>query len=102
MEDKGTSRDVSFCAHTLVGEMPLVVTDPTSDVRFKNNALVTGGLGIRFYAGAPLITSKEEAHLGALCVIDQKAKQDLSEEQKKLLNALAKLAVKCIEGPEMA
>ena len=58
------SRDLSFCAHTLDVEEPLVVLDVTRDERFKNNELVTGAPGIRYYAGAPIIVDGG-IHLGA-------------------------------------
>src|SRR5437868_3532920 len=51
-----TSRDISFCAQALNGPELLVVPDATLDERFANFPTVTGEPGIRFYAGAPLVT----------------------------------------------
>jgi GAF domain-containing protein len=52
-----TSRDVSFCTYLVANpEMGVFeVLDATKDSRFRNNALVTGFPGIRYYAGAPII-----------------------------------------------
>src|SRR4029434_7348813 len=36
-----TSRDISFCAHAILGDDLLIVSDATQDERFKSNPLVT-------------------------------------------------------------
>ena len=64
-----TSRDVSFCAHAILGEGIFEIPDATVDPRFQDNELVTGEVGVRFYAGVPLSTS-EGLPIGALCLID--------------------------------
>src|SRR5215470_2623624 len=51
-----TPREESFCRIILDAKEPLVVEDAAADPRFAGNPLVVGPLGIRFYAGAPLIT----------------------------------------------
>ena len=51
-----TPRDQAFCTYAIMENEPLVVLDATLDDRFKDNPLVTGELGICFYAGAPLIS----------------------------------------------
>ena len=56
-----TPRDVAFCAHTILGQEPLVVPDALEDKRFAESALVKGEPHIRFYAGVPLINPEGSA-----------------------------------------
>jgi GAF domain-containing protein len=65
-----TTRDVSFCAHTILrpAEM-MVVPDTTLDRRFAAHPYVIDDPHIRFYAGAPLVSRSGYA-LGALCIVD--------------------------------
>ncbi|WP_439813642.1 diguanylate cyclase domain-containing protein [Zavarzinia sp. CC-PAN008] len=102
MDVDRTSREVSFCAHTITGSDPLIVTDASSDMRFARNPLVTGDPHIRFYAGAPLVSPLGGERLGALCVIDTVPRQPLTRGQKAMLSALADLAVEQLENRRRA
>ncbi|HWA84419.1 MAG TPA: ATP-binding protein [Fimbriimonadaceae bacterium] len=86
-----TDRASSFCTHTILQDRVMIVRDAAQDPRFVSSHLVTGPPYIRFYAGAPLMTSSGLA-LGALCAID-KVPRDLSDGQIGALEALARQIV---------
>jgi formate hydrogenlyase transcriptional activator len=90
-----TSRDIAFCAHAILEQGLLVVSDATADQRFADNPLVTSDPHIRFYAGAPLITPEGQA-VGTLCVLDHVPRQ-LSDQQREALRVLSSQAVAQIE-----
>jgi predicted Ser/Thr protein kinase len=83
-----TPREISFCAHAILGRDVMVVPDTASDARFAGNPLVTEDPRIRFYAGAPLLTPDGFA-IGTLCVLDRKPRV-LSDDQKDGLRVLAR------------
>jgi PAS domain S-box-containing protein len=87
-----TPRSQSFCAHAMLGHDVMEVPDATRDPRFADNPLVTGDPGIRFYAGAPLVSS-EGVPLGALCIIDTVARDGLTPMQRRGLAVLALAAM---------
>ena len=83
------ARDHGLCAHTILAldGRPLVVRDALRDPRFADLAIVAGGSGIRFYAGAPLVNPDGFA-LGTLCVMDNQPRS-LTDEQHEVLVRLA-------------
>jgi PAS domain S-box-containing protein len=84
-----TSRDISFCGHTIAEEGPLVVLDALLDPRFADNPLVTGAPNIRFYAGQP-VHGIDGSRIGTLCLIDRQPRM-LTREDFQLLADLAAL-----------
>lgn len=99
LDAEQTSRNVSFCAHAIKGRDVMVVLDASQDDRFRDNPLVTGSPHIRFYAGAPLITSAGAA-LGTLCVIDDKPRKQFDETDAEILRDLAASVVALVENEE--
>lgn len=78
-----TSRDISFCGHTILDDDILEITDASLDSRFVDNPLVTGAPHIRFYAGAPL-TTVDGYRIGTLCLIDNKQRKLTASERLSL------------------
>jgi two-component system cell cycle response regulator len=93
-DDPECPREISFCSHTILQEELLVVPDLAADARFDDNPLVTE-VGLRFYAGAPLMTPDGYA-IGTLCALDS-VPRTLTEEQRAALATLARQIVAQLE-----
>jgi GAF domain-containing protein len=74
-----------------------VVPDTSIDPRFAANPLTAGEDGIRFYAGAPLVSPRSGHRIGTLCVIDHKPRLPLDAAQQALLADLASLVIDHLE-----
>ena len=96
LDVKETTRDISFCAHAILGDDVLEVPNARHDPRFRGNPLVVEQPRIRFYAGAPL-EAPNGHKLGTLCVIDRVPRQ-LNDEEKAMLKNLADMVVGEIIG----
>ncbi|CAM4351332.1 PAS domain S-box protein [Cytophagaceae bacterium 50C-KIRBA] len=90
-----TSRGISFCQYTIMGDSVFEVQNTLQDNRFIDNPFVTGQDEIRFYAGAPLLNPDGYA-IGSICVLDRVPRQ-LTEEQKKSLQTLSKQVINQLE-----
>ncbi len=89
-------RNIAFCNWAI--QSPDVITeipDAREDARFADNPLVVGEAGIRFYAGAPIL-SREGYPLGTLCVFDS-VPWKLNLAQHEGLLALARQAQQLLE-----
>ena len=88
-------RGHSFCAWTILADDVLAVEDLSRDARFSDNPLVAGAPHLRFYAGAPLVTS-EGYRVGALAIIDDKPRA-FSAAQRAQLRDFAVLVAEALE-----
>jgi GAF domain-containing protein len=96
-----TPREFAFCEHAIHAPEPvMMVRDATQDERFAANPLVTGDPGIRFYAGAPLVSSGGQ-RLGTICVIDR-VPRELDARQLETLQFLADQVMRKLEERRQA
>lgn len=88
-------RDPGLCSSAILADDIYVVEDALKDARTLANPLVTGALGLRFYAAQPLATS-DGFKLGTLCIIDRE-QRTLSEDERATLAALAATVMDSLE-----
>lgn len=89
---KEVNRKDSFCQHAISNPSDvLVVEDALLDTKFKDNPFTKGENGVRFYAGAPLVTPRGYV-LGTLCVVDVVPRK-ITKVQKRVLQILSKKAM---------
>ena len=100
LEAKETSRDISFCGHTILDRDILIVNDALNDERFADNPLVCDEPKIRFYAGCPLTTTSGHT-IGTLCLIDRHPRA-FSDLEQIILRDLAAMVEREIELTQMA
>ena len=97
VDDSGTRRDEAFCNHAIaMPDQMMEVPDAHDDARFTGNRLVVGPMGIRYYAGMPLVSPKGTA-FGTVCVLDRRPRL-LDDGQKAGLAALARLTMSLFEA----
>jgi diguanylate cyclase (GGDEF)-like protein/PAS domain S-box-containing protein len=90
-----TPREIAFCNTAIRQRDLFIVGDARNDPRFATSPLVTGEPFVRFYAGAPLVTS-DGFILGTLGVLDR-VPRELTREQKQALAILSREVVAQLE-----
>lgn len=95
-----TSRDRSFCGHSILGDDVFLVPDASRDERFADNPLVTDEPRIRFYAGCPLRLPCG-SKIGTLCLIDREPRS-LGSHELALLRDLAQMAEQELAAVQIA
>ena len=86
--------DHSMCRYVVDSELPLIVEDFLAAEEFREQHWSVN-YGIRFYAGAPLITSTGQA-IGTLCLLGT-SPLSFGQEQMRVLRAFARAAVGRLE-----
>lgn len=88
-----------ICKQDIQNQSVFEIQDAKQDLRFARNPLISHDNGLRFLAGASLI-SNEQVQLGTLWIADRQVR-DISASQKEVLSMLAKQVVTQIELKEM-
>lgn len=84
-----------LCGYTILNSEPFIITDALQHDIAKNNALVTGPMGLRFYAAVPL-TVQNGHRIGTLCIADTKTRE-MPEADIESLGLLADMATEQLE-----
>jgi signal transduction histidine kinase len=95
-ELREVQRDATICSLALLSDDVLVIPDTRQDKRLTCNPFVQNEPGLRFYAGAPLLTH-DRFNLGTLCLLDTKPRDALTDEQTATLEDLGAMVVDELE-----
>lgn len=86
-------RSIAFCSWAIAQDdlsVPVIVENAAEHPDYKDNPLVTGEPGIRFYAGIPVL-APNQLPVGTVCVIDTKPREFDQEISQALHDAKALL-----------
>jgi PAS domain S-box-containing protein len=92
---KSTSRGVSLCSLAVLQTEVTVFENAPDEPCLLTNPNVAGAFGLKFYAGAPLITH-DGFMIGTLCIIDQTPRV-FSRADREIMQSLAKIVMDEIE-----
>ena len=95
VDAREVGREPGLCASAILSPDLYEVGDTKLDARTLTNPLVTGELGLRFYAAAPLRTH-DGFNLGTLCISDREPRE-LSAAEGDMLTKLAALVMDQME-----
>jgi PAS domain S-box-containing protein len=92
---KSASRGVSLCSLAVLQTEVTVFENAPEEPCLLTNPNVAGSFGLKFYAGAPLITH-DGFMIGTLCIIDQTPRV-FSTADREIMQSLAKIVMDEIE-----
>lgn len=81
-------RGISLCSLAILNNEPTVFENAELEPCLLANPLVAGEFGLRFYAGAPIITT-DGYNIGTVCVVDKNPRAFNKEEQNLLVQFAA-------------
>lgn len=80
-------RGISLCSLAILDDKPTIFENALEEPCLLANPLVAGEFGLRFYAGAPIITP-EGFNIGTVCIVDKRPRT-FSELDQELLARFA-------------
>ncbi|MGL4377429.1 MAG: pentapeptide repeat-containing protein [Microcoleaceae cyanobacterium] len=95
MHIEQVKRSRSLCSHLLSLKHPVQIPETLLNLQFANMSVMTGIVGIRFFASAP-ITTPEGYNIGVLSIFDQ-VSQQLPDEKLSILSELASVIMDELE-----
>ncbi|WP_345156246.1 GAF domain-containing protein [Pontibacter saemangeumensis] len=88
-------RGESLCSLAVLNDDLTIFPDAANEPCLLANPLVSGNFGLRFYAGAPLVT-RHGLNIGTFCLIDKQPREFIESDQKMLVH-LASMVMEEIE-----
>lgn len=85
---KSVPRGESLCSLAILESEPTVFENAEKEPCLLANPLVAGSFGLKFYAGAPLVTS-DGYHIGTVCLVGKKQRKFTAEERGMLSDLTA-------------
>ncbi|GAA4419629.1 PAS domain-containing sensor histidine kinase [Nibrella viscosa] len=92
---KAVDRGVSLCSLAVLSPELTVYENALEEPCLLANPLVAGDFGLRFYAGAPIIT-QDGFMIGTVCIVDREVRS-FSEPDRQLLTRFATMVMNEIE-----
>lgn len=93
------SRGFSLCSLAILQPTPIVFNNALNEPCLLANPLVAGEFGLRFYAGAPIVTP-DGYNIGTVCVVDKEAR-NFNPTDTLLLAEFAQSVMKEIERKKL-
>ncbi|PTY01364.1 hypothetical protein DB346_13610 [Verrucomicrobia bacterium LW23] len=88
-------RDPGLCASVILNDAPLVLPDARLNPYTVANPLVAGDMGLRFYAGVPLVTH-DGFRIGSLCAVDLRPRE-ITQKQLEILRNMGDVVMDQME-----
>ena len=90
-ETSQVSRGLSLCSLAILDENLTVFENALEEPCLIANPLVAGEFGLRFYAGAPIIT-EDGFPIGTVCIVDKEPRK-ITQTEENMLREFASMVI---------